>query len=88
MLNSCGPDQEAPGVDKSGEPGSGEKAADPNQAYLGLPLKEAEALADKEGHPHRVLSIDGKSNPVTADFIPDRLNFEVEDGKVVKVTTG
>ncbi len=56
--------------------------------FIGLELKKAEALADKHKIPHRVVMIDGKHLPVTADYLPSRLNFSIEKGKVTKVTKG
>ena len=41
-----------------------------------------------EGRPWRVVSEDGEDLAVTMDFVEDRLNFAVEDGVVVEVTTG
>lgn len=65
-------------------------APDPesDQAYVGLPLKEAEAMAEKSGLRHRVTMLDGQPRPATRDYRPDRLNFEVESGRVVKVSRG
>ncbi|MDF1851870.1 MAG: hypothetical protein P1U85_13610 [Verrucomicrobiales bacterium] len=56
--------------------------------FLGLSLEEAEALAEKRGMPHRVISVDGEARPASADYRPDRVSFEIEDGKVTKVDRG
>jgi hypothetical protein len=56
--------------------------------YVGLSLEEAEAKAEADGRPTRVVEEDGEKFPVTMDFIENRLNFVVEDGTVTKVTTG
>lgn len=65
-------------------------APDPgsDHAYVGLPLKEAETMAEESGLRHRVTMLDGQPRPATRDYRPDRLNFEVENGKVVKVSRG
>ncbi|BCU78545.1 hypothetical protein [Luteolibacter sp. LG18] len=55
---------------------------------IGLTLKEAEELADKAKVPHRVVSIDGQSRPVTMDYRQDRLNFTVVKGIVTGVKKG
>jgi hypothetical protein len=56
--------------------------------YIGLTVDEATALAESESRPARVVEEDGESLPVTMDFIENRLNFVVVDGKVTEVTTG
>lgn len=56
--------------------------------FVGLTLEEAEALAEKRELPHRVVMVDGEPRPATKDYRPNRLNFELESGKVVKVTRG
>ncbi len=61
---------------------------DEDGAFVGLSLKEAEALAKERGQPSRVTKVDGEPKPVTMDYRPDRLNFEIVDGTVVKVTRG
>ncbi|MFD0894973.1 hypothetical protein ACFQ5Q_15195 [Luteolibacter ambystomatis] len=55
---------------------------------IGLPLKEAEDLADHAKIPHRVISIDGQTRPVTMDYRTDRLNFTVVKGVVTAVKKG
>jgi len=59
-----------------------------DDAYIGLPLEEARALAEERELPHRVTREDGESLPATTDFRPERLNFQVEDGEVVGVSRG
>ena len=56
--------------------------------FVGLTLKEAEALADKHALRHRVVMLDGKPRPATKDYRPERLNFTVVDGKVTAVRKG
>ena len=62
--------------------------ADGDGAFVGLPLKEAESLAEDRELPHRVVKVDGESKPVTMDYRPDRLNFTIEKGVVVSVSRG
>jgi hypothetical protein len=56
----------------------------PNREYRGLSKEEATAT----GLRCRVIRIDDKSAKVTKDHRPERLNFEIESEKVVRVTIG
>jgi len=58
------------------------------ESYVGLDEKAAGAMADKAGVKWRVIEVDGESRPVTMDHRPDRLNFAIKDGKVIRVTQG
>ncbi len=58
------------------------------QDYVGLTVAEAEARAKTEDRVTRVVQEDGEQFPATADFVPTRLNFVVENGKVTSVSTG
>lgn len=73
--------KEAPAEAETGEAGG-------DAEFVGLTLEEAEALAEKRELPHRVVMVDGEPRPATKDYRPNRLNFELEGGKVVKVTRG
>jgi len=75
------PTQEEP--EKKPEP-----QAQGDNRYLGMPIDEAKALAEKEKSPCRVVSVDGKVGMVTMDHRPERLNFTVVAGKVTQVTRG
>jgi hypothetical protein len=63
-------------------------SADEFTEYLGLTEADAQAQAESDGLPSRVVEREGEELPVTLDFNPDRLNFVIEDGVVVQVTTG
>ncbi|MGH8978786.1 MAG: hypothetical protein ACRDV7_11975 [Acidimicrobiia bacterium] len=56
--------------------------------YIGLSVEDATAKAEIDGRPARVVEVDGEPQAVTMDFIEERLNFVVVDGKVTAVTTG
>lgn len=56
--------------------------------YIGMEYKAAMEMAKAEGVPARPIEIDGKPMIVTMDYRPERLNFTVVKGKVVKVTRG
>lgn len=62
-----------------------------NQAapsYIGLSESQASDKAKKENRSYRVVSRDGEGLPVTQDYIPERLNFEVQKGVVTNLTCG
>ncbi len=56
--------------------------------YVGLSTEGAIARARSQGADWRVVGRDGVSSPATSDYRPERLNFVVEGGIVVAVTTG
>jgi hypothetical protein len=92
VLPACGGDDDdddgaTASADSTTTAETGEDSAE-FAAYLGLTVEEAEAMAEDEGRPSRVVSEDGEDLPVTMDFVENRLNFTVEDGVVVEVTTG
>ena len=55
---------------------------------VGLSVAEAEKATTDAGFTFRVVSVDGEPKPVTMDYREDRINAEVEDDKVVRVTIG
>jgi len=72
-----------------GESGGGDAAAKAaDEDFIGLPIEEARALAEERDLRHRVTWRDGEALPGTADYWPDRVNFEVKNGKVIGVTRG
>lgn len=91
ILTSCGSGDSSAAAPESPQE---EKATSEDEtpsgveSFVGLSLEEAQILAEKKGLKHRVISVDGEPRPVTADFLPDRVNFEVEKGKVTKVNQG
>ncbi len=90
VLPACGGDDDDDDAAASSSDTTEASAEDSAEfaAYLGLTVEEAGAMAEDEGRPWRVVSEDGEDLPVTMDFVEDRLNFAVEDGVVVEVTTG
>lgn len=59
----------------------------PLEDYLGQPLETAQALARKQNRRSRPLRIDDQTFGVTADYIPRRLNFTVQNNIVIGVRT-
>jgi len=55
---------------------------------VGLSAAEAEKATTDAGFTFRVTSEDGEPRPVTMDYREDRINAEIEDDKVVRVTIG
>ena len=55
---------------------------------VGLSAEEAEKATTDAQFVFRVTSVDGEPRPVTMDYREDRINAEVEDGEVVRVTIG
>ena len=55
---------------------------------IGLEQSLAVETSQAEGRPVRIASIDGEQFPLTADVVADRLNLNIEQGLVVRVTLG
>lgn len=81
-LAGGGPAPEAPPVIEKGE------NAPSDEAFIGRTADAASALAKEQGLLSRVVSVDGQLRPTTKDYRPNRVNFEIEKGKVVKVSRG
>ncbi len=58
------------------------------EAYIGLTVDEAGALADEEGRPWRIVEEDGEPLPATMDLVENRVNLVVQDGIVVGASLG
>jgi hypothetical protein len=58
------------------------------QSYVGLTKKEAIAKAEASDTPWRITREDKETFMVTQDFVQDRVNFEIDNGKVTKATNG
>ena len=58
------------------------------KSFIGLTTTAAQALASSKDLPSRVIEIDGIPQIVTEDFRPERFNFTIRDGKVIRVTKG
>lgn len=61
---------------------------DSDSAFIGLTEKEGEALAKDRKLTHRVVKVDGEHRPATRDYRPDRVNFEIEQGRIVRTSRG
>jgi len=58
------------------------------QSYVGLTKSEAIAKAKATNTPSRITREDKEIFPVTQDFVENRINFEIDNGKVTKATNG
>ena len=76
------PAPEAPPAPEKGE------NAPSDDAFIGRTAEAAAALAKERQLTSRILSVDGQPRPATKDYRPDRVNFEIEAGTVVKVSRG
>jgi hypothetical protein len=56
--------------------------------YIGLNISQAFKLASQQDYKARIVEENGKSYAVTTDFLPNRLNFVVENNLIVEVTLG
>ena len=56
--------------------------------YVGLTKRAAIARADAAGVPWRVTREDDEEFAVTQDYNPERVNFEIDDGRVTSATFG
>jgi hypothetical protein len=58
------------------------------KSYVGLTEKEAIAKAEASDTPWRITREDDETFLVTQDFVENRINFEIDNGKVTKATYG
>ena len=82
------------GGDRSDESGRGNRPTETTgtgavaDSYVGLTKRAAIAKADASDTPWRITREDDEQFMVTQDYVPDRLNFEIDDGTVTKATLG
>jgi|GEM_PF-648014 hypothetical protein len=78
-----------PGTPEPPSPTAGNtRAGESDDDFLGLSGEAGGKLADRRRLGHRVVAVDGEPRPVTMDYREDRVNFEIEGGKIIKVTRG
>ncbi|MEM1444245.1 MAG: hypothetical protein AAGF67_18000 [Verrucomicrobiota bacterium] len=70
------------------EPNSEEVKMEKDEDMIGLSLSEAEKMALSRDLIYRVTMLDGKHQPATRDYRQNRVNFVVEEGKVVGISRG
>ena len=56
--------------------------------FVGLTLEDAEAYCEKNKIVYRVIREDENRYAVTADYRINRINFQVDDGKVTSADYG
>ncbi len=57
-------------------------------AYVGLTKAAAIAKAEADGHPWRITREDDENFPATLDYNPDRVSFEIDNGRVTQASFG
>jgi hypothetical protein len=77
----------APATEPAAPPMKGETAPADGD-FVGLDEVKGAELAASRGLKHRILSVDGKPRPATKDYRPDRINFELVEGKITAVSRG
>jgi hypothetical protein len=91
LAAACTPSEPEP-VNPGERPGASTIAASADPAkpetYTGHSLDEASRFAAQHGVTWRVVERDGEALMATMDYRPDRLNFSVRDGTVIKTTKG
>ena len=89
MMAGCGSDS---GNSASSGNNDNANAADPGPGkeadYVGLTKRAAIAKAEDDGRPWRISREDDELFAGTLDYNPDRVSFEIDDGKVTKATFG
>ncbi|QTN32717.1 hypothetical protein HZ994_10355 [Akkermansiaceae bacterium] len=94
LLVSCHAQSALPTRPPSGAMAASEKRVSPAidvskpETLIGQPHAAVKAACDAAGVRNRIIELDGKPQPVTRDYRPDRLNFRVSDGKVTAVSKG
>lgn len=58
------------------------------ERLIGMQRTAAFQLAEDEGRPVRISSVDGVPFPLTLDFVANRINLDIEDSLVVRVWMG
>lgn len=87
VCTACGDDDADVGTPR-GRGGDTAPAAAGAQAYVGLAKRAAIAKAEAAGAPWRITREDDEHFVVTQDYVPERLNFEIDDGTVTEATYG
>lgn len=59
-----------------------------DEAFIGLTEAEGAALAKRRKLISRVISVDGEPRPATMDYRVDRVNFEIEQGRIARTSRG
>jgi hypothetical protein len=70
---------------EGGDDGLNETAVQ-GEAFVGLTISEATALAEDEGRPWRIGRQDDEGFVLTDDLVPGRVTFEIGDGTVTSAT--
>jgi hypothetical protein len=88
VMTACGDDSDGASSTKGDTKSSEQSGPGKESDYVGLTKSAAIAKATQQGHPYRITREDDESFPGTLDYNPDRVQFEIDDGKVTKATFG
>jgi heat shock protein HslJ len=81
-------DQAGSATDVQGAAAGGQDINALAGTLVGMTVAEAEKATADAGFTFRIVSVDGEPKAVTMDYREDRVNAEVEDDTVVRVTVG
>jgi hypothetical protein len=90
VLTACGGDSGSVASSRGGGTEATDTSLGPGKEsdFLGLTKAQATKKAEEQGRPSRVTREDDHMFPATLDYNPDRVSFEIDDGKVTKATFG
>ncbi len=81
------PPDATPAMNQPAAPTPGPDVTKP-ESLIGADVKTAGEAADRANIRWRIIEEDGQPRPATMDYRPDRLNFTVEKGKIIRVNKG
>jgi hypothetical protein len=84
-LTACGDDADNA---KSDTKSSATLGPGKESDYVGLTKAAAIAKAKDQGRPYRITREDDEMFPGTLDYNPERVQFEIDNGKVTTATFG
>jgi len=87
-MTACGDDSDSTSPAKNDSTSHTTLGPGKESDYVGLTKAAAIAKAEDQGRPWRITREDGESFPGTLDYNPERVQFEIDNGKVTKATFG
>lgn len=87
-LSACGDDSNSSSPAKDNAKETTTLGPGKESDYVGLTKSAAIAKAKSQGRPWRITREDNEVFPGTLDYNPERVQFEIDNGKVTKATFG
>ena len=87
-MTACGDDSDSTSPAKNHSKSDTTLGPGKESDYVGLTKGAAIAKAEDQGRPWRITREDGEMFPGTLDYNPERVQFEIDKGKVTKATFG